>query len=74
VKHVPGRKTDKADARWLVKLLRHGLLQASFIPPAGQRDVRDLTRYRAKLVQERSLEVNRVQGVPERANIKLAAE
>jgi transposase len=73
VKQVPGRKTDKADARWLAKLMRHGLLQASFIPPQGQRDLRDLTRYRTKLVQERSREVNRVQGVLERANIKLAS-
>ncbi len=62
-KHVPGRKTDQADARWLAKLLRHGLLQASCIPPRGQREVRDLTRYRTKLVQERAREVNRVQGV-----------
>ena len=44
VKNVPGRKTDKADARWLAKLMRYGLLQASFIPPQGQRDLRDLTR------------------------------
>ena len=73
VKNVPGRKTDKADARWLAKLMRYGLLQASFIPPQGQRDLRDLTRYRTKLVQERSREVNRVQGVLERANIKLAS-
>jgi transposase len=73
VKPVPGRKTDKADARWLAKLMRYGLLQASFIPPIEQRDLRDLTRYRTKLVQERSREVNRVQGVLERANIKLAA-
>lgn len=73
VKNVPGRKTDKADALWLAKLLRYGLLQGSFIPPVGQRDLRDLTRYRMKLVQERSSEVNRVQGVLERANIKLAA-
>jgi transposase len=73
VKQVPGRKTDKADARWLAKLMRYGLLQASVIPPQGQRDVRDLTRYRTKLVQDRSREVNRVQGVLERANIKLAA-
>jgi transposase len=73
VKRVPGRKTDKADARRLAKLMRYGLLQASCIPPAGQRDQRDLTRYRTKLVQERSREVNRVQGVLERANIKLAA-
>src|SRR6266568_3303742 len=73
VKNVPGRKTDKTDARWLAKLMRFGLLQASFIPPKGQRDLRDLTRYRTKLVQERVREVNRVQGVLERANIKLAS-
>src|SRR5215468_6865163 len=53
--------------------MRFGLLQASFIPPKGQRDLRDLTRYRTKLVQERVREVNRVQGVLERANIKLAS-
>jgi transposase len=73
VKQVPGRKTDKADARWLAKLMRYGLLRASFIPLVEQRDLRDLTRYRTKLVQEHSREVNRVQGVLERANIKLAA-
>lgn len=73
VKQVPGRKTDKADARWLAKLMRYGLLAASFIPPQGQRDLRDLRRYRTQLVQERSREVNRVQGVLGRANMKLAA-
>jgi transposase len=73
VKQVPGRQTDKADARWLAKLMRDGLLQGSFIPPVGQRDLRDLTRYRPKLVQERSRAVNRVQGVLERADIKLAS-
>jgi transposase len=73
VKNVPGRKTDKADARWLAKRMRFGLLHASVIPPKGQRDWRELTRYRTKLVQERVREVNRVQGVLERANIKLAS-
>jgi transposase len=73
VKRVPGRKTDKAESRWLAKLMRHGLLQASFILPQGQRERRDLTRYRTKVVQERSREGNRVPGVLERANIKLAA-
>jgi transposase len=73
VKQVPGRKTDQADARWLAKLMRYGVLQASFIPPIAPRDWRDLTRYRTKLVQERRREVNRVQGVLERANSKLAA-
>ena len=53
--------------------MRYGLLQASCIPPQGQRARRDPTRYRTKLVQERSGEVNRVQGVVERANIKLAS-
>jgi transposase len=73
VKNVPGRQTDKADARWLAKLMRFGLLQASFIPPQGQRDLRDLTRYRTTLVQERVREVHRVQGVLERANLQLAS-
>jgi transposase len=73
VKQVPGRKTDKADARWLAKLRRYGLLQASVIPALEQRDLRDRTRTRTRLVQERSREVKRVQGVLERANIKLAA-
>jgi transposase len=73
VKRVPGRKTAKADARWLAKLRRYGLLQASFIPPQDQRDLRDLTRDRTKLLHERSREVNRVQGVLERATINLAS-
>jgi transposase len=73
VKNVPGRQTDRADARWLAKLMRYGVLQASFIPPAEQRDLRDLTRYRTKVVQERRREINRVQGVLERANIQLAS-
>jgi len=73
VKNVPGRKTEKADARWLAQLMRYGLLQASCIPPQGQRALRDLTRYRTTLVQERSREGNRLQGVLERANIKRAS-
>jgi transposase len=73
VQNVPGRKTDPAAARWLAKLMRYGWLQASFLPPVAQRDLRDWTRYRTKLVQERAREVNRVQGVLERANIKLAS-
>ena len=72
-KQVPGRQTDQSEARWLAKLRRHGLVQASFIPPVAPRDWRDLTRYRTTLVQERSRQVNRVQGVLERANIKLAS-
>lgn len=73
MKAVPGRKTDVKDSEWLADLLRHGLLQASFIPPKPIRELRDLTRYRKTLVQERSQEVNRLQKLLEGANIKLAA-
>ena len=73
VHNVPGRKTDISDAEWLADLLRHGLLRASFIPPQPQRDLRDLTRYRTKLVQERARQANRLQKLLESANIKLAS-
>lgn len=73
VKHVPGRKTDVQDAEWLAELLSYGLLKPSFIPAKPQRDLRDLTRYRSNLVEERARLVNRVQKVLETANIKLAA-
>jgi transposase len=73
VQQVPGRQMDKAVARWLAKLMRDGVLQASFVPPLEQRDWPDPTRYRTKLVQEHSREVHRVQGVLARANSKLAA-
>ena len=65
VKHVPGRKTDVKDAEWLAELLSYGLLKASYIPAKPQRELRDLTRYRVKLVQERTRVVNRVQKVLE---------
>lgn len=70
---VPGRKTDVKDSEWLADLLRHGLLQPSFIPPAPIRELRELTRYRKVLVQSRASEVSRVQKVLEGANIKLAS-
>ena len=73
IKAVPGRKTDVRDCEWIADLLRHGLLQASFIPDRPQRELRELTRYRASLVHERAAQVNRVQKVLEGANIKLAA-
>lgn len=73
VKQVPGRKTDVKDAEWLAELLSYGLLKASFIPPKPQRDLRDLTRHRVTLVQERARIVNRIQKVLEHANIKLAS-
>jgi transposase len=73
VKHVPGRKTDVGDSEWLAELLLHGLLKPSFIPPKPQRVLRELTRYRARLVEERTRVVNRVQKLLEGANIKLAS-
>lgn len=72
LKYVEGRKTDPKDARWLAELLEHGLLNGSFIPPREIRDLRDMTRYRRKLIDERTAEVNRVQKILEDANIKLA--
>jgi transposase len=73
IKQVPGRKTDVKDAEWIAQLLQHGLLKASYIPEAPQRNLRDMVRYRTKLIQARSSEVNRVQKVLEDANIKLAS-
>src|SRR5213594_3644084 len=73
IKAVPGRKTDVRDAEWIADLLRHGLLKGSFIPPTAQRELRDLTRHRTTLVQERARIVNRLQKVLEDANLKLAA-
>lgn len=73
IKTVPGRKTDQKDAEWIADLLRHGLLRASFVPSAQERELREFTRHRTKLSQERSRVINRVQKVLEDANIKLAA-
>jgi transposase len=73
MKAVPGRKTDVKDSEWLADLLRHGLLKASFIPPAPIRELRELTRYRKTLVQQRASEMNRLQKVLESANLKLAS-
>jgi len=71
VKMVPGRKTDVADAAWLAELLEHGLLRGSFVPPPAIRELRDLTRYRKRLIQNHTAETQRVQKVLEDAGIKL---
>jgi transposase len=71
IKAVPGRKTDTKDAEWIAELLQHGLLKASFIPSAPQRELRELTRYRVRLSEERTREVNRVQKTLEGCNLKL---
>ena len=71
IKAVPGRKTDIKDAEWIADLLAHGLLKASFIPSNPQRDLRDLTRYRVRLTEEKAREVNRIQKTLEDTNLKL---
>jgi len=73
VKQVPGRKTDVRDCVWLAQLLEHGLLRGSFVPPAPMRELRDLTRYRKVLIQERSREANRLHKVLQDADVKLAS-
>ena len=73
IKAVPGRKTDVKDAEWIADLLQHGLLRPSFIPDRAQRELRELTRYRKSLIEERAREHNRVQKVLEGANIKLGS-
>ncbi len=73
VKNVPGRKTDPEDAAWLARLLRHGLLRASFIPSRAIRDLRDLTRLRRKTVEMLSRVENRAQKVLEACGVKLGS-
>ncbi len=73
MKAVPGRKTDVKDSEWIADLLRHGLIAKSFVPPKALRDLRDLLRYRRKLVESRTAERNRLLKLLETANIKLAS-
>ena len=73
IKVVPGRKTDVADAQWIGDLLRHGLIRGSFIPPQPQRELRELTRHRTRLVGKRAQAANELQKVLEAANVKLAS-
>ena len=73
MKAVPGRKTDMKDAEWIADLLQHGLLKASFIPDRNQRELREVTRYRKSLVEERAREVNRLSKTLEGCNIKLSS-
>jgi transposase len=68
---VPGRKTDVADSVWICQLVEHGLVRPSFVPPKPIRELRDLTRYRKALIQERTREAQRLQKVLEDAGIKL---
>jgi transposase len=72
VKMVPGRKTDVADATWLAELLEHGLLRGSFVPPRVIRELRDLTRYRKRLVQAHTSEGQRIAKILEDAGIPMS--
>jgi transposase len=73
IKQVPGRKTDVQDCAWIAQLLEHGLLRGSFVPPVAIRDLRDLTRYRKVLIEERARGANRVHKALQDAGIKLGA-
>src|SRR5437660_12070951 len=73
LKQVPGRKSDIRDCQWIAQLLQHGRLTGSFIPPRPRRELRDLTRHRTQLVEEKARTVNRIHKVLEDANIKLAS-
>jgi transposase len=70
---LPGAQDDVKDAEWIADLLCHGLLRSSFVPPKPIRELRDLTRYRRKLIESRSAERNRLLKLLESANIKLAS-
>jgi transposase len=71
--NVPGRKTDVADSVWIAQLVEHGLVRPSFIPPAPVRDLRDLTRLRTALTQERTRAIQRLEKVLQDAGIKLTS-
>jgi transposase len=73
IKNVPGRKTDVKDAEWIADLVRHGLIRKSFVPPKPIRELRDLMRYRRKLIESRTAERNRLSKLLETANIKLSS-
>lgn len=73
LKHVPGRKTDVQDRAWIAPVLEHGLVRGSVVPPAPIRELRDLTRYRKSVIQERTRHANRLHKTLEDADVKLAA-
>ena len=73
LRNVPGRKTDVADSVWIAELVEHGLVRPSFVPPADIRALRDLTRYRRTLVEERTRAIQRLEKVMQDAGIKLTS-
>jgi transposase len=73
LRHVPGRKTDVADSAWIAQLVEHGLVAPSFVPPAPIRELRDLTRHRRTLVEERTRVIQRLDKVLQDAGVKLSS-
>ncbi len=76
IRNVPGRKTDVKDAGWVADLVRHGLVAKTFVPPEPQRDLRELLRYRRKLMESRAAGRTRLLNLLKTANtraIRLAA-
>jgi transposase len=73
MKGFPGRKTDVADSEWIAKLLEHGLVRPSFVPPQPIRELRDTTRYRTEVVRERTREIQRLEKLLEDSGIKLSS-
>jgi transposase len=73
LKNVPGRKTDVADSAWIAQLVAHGLVRPSFVPPKEIRELRDLTRYRKGITEERTRAVQRLDKVLQDAGIKLTS-
>ncbi len=73
MRNVPGHKTDVADSVWGESLLEHGLVRASFIPPPPIRALRDLTRYRKSVIEDRTRETQRLHKVLEDAGVKLSS-
>jgi transposase len=71
IRSMPGKKTDVRDSQWIAELLAHGLIRPSFVPPRPTRELRDLTRYRVKLTEERNRIHSRIHKVLEDACIKL---
>jgi transposase len=73
LKRVPGRKTDTQDCAWIAKLMQHGLIASSFVPPEPQRDLRELCRQRVQLTRQKAAVSNRIQKILEDANLKLGS-
>jgi transposase len=72
IKNKPGRKTDKKDAEWIAELHRCGMISKSFIAPPDIQELRDLTRYRSKLIGQSTGERNRILKQLESVNIKIS--